>query len=114
LSLGTKNLNMPAEGRERSAEIPPYQEQMQRLAYGQSYPEQTHSPFMQNSGRRDAAAASPRLVTAPPEFLPPKTVADADDDEQGRKGSSIGRRDRRDAYDDVEILPSWRGQYKKK
>jgi uncharacterized protein involved in exopolysaccharide biosynthesis len=114
LSLGTKNLNMPAEGRERSAEIPPYQEQMQRLAYGQSYPEQTHSPFMQNSGRRDAAAASPRLVTAPPEFLPPKTVADADDDEQGRKGPSIGRRDRRDAYDDVEILPSWRGQYKKK
>jgi hypothetical protein len=44
---------------------------------------------------------STRRVTAEPEFLPPKPLAPA-------------RRDRREAYDDVQILPSRRGQYKKK
>jgi hypothetical protein len=44
---------------------------------------------------------SPRRVTAEPEFLPPKLEKPT-------------RRDRRDTFDDVQILPSWRGQYKKK
>jgi hypothetical protein len=36
------------------------------------------------------------------------------DKEHVPAGNSTSRRDRREAYDDVEILPSWRGQYKKK
>jgi hypothetical protein len=43
----------------------------------------------------------PWRVTAEPEFLPPKLEKPT-------------RRDRRDTFDDLQILPSWRGQYKKK
>jgi hypothetical protein len=44
---------------------------------------------------------STRRVTAEPEFLPPKLEEPT-------------RRDSRDAFDDVQILPSRRGQYKRK
>jgi uncharacterized protein involved in exopolysaccharide biosynthesis len=44
---------------------------------------------------------STRRVTAEPEFLPPKLEKPT-------------RRDSRDAFDDVQILPSRRGQYKRK
>lgn len=54
------------------------------------------------------SAIASRLVTAAPEILPPKSAADADEERQK------DRRDRRDPYDDVAILPSWRGQYRKK
>jgi len=50
-----------------------------------------------NSSRKD----STRRVTAEPEFLPPKPEKPT-------------RRERSDAFDDVQILPSWRGQYKRK
>jgi uncharacterized protein involved in exopolysaccharide biosynthesis len=57
--------------------------------------------------------ASPRLVTAPPEFLPPKPVVIEFDKAEARLGESSMRQDRRPAADRVEILPSKRGQYKK-
>jgi succinoglycan biosynthesis transport protein ExoP len=47
-----------------------------------------------------AVADSAGHVFAMPEFLPP--------------GPAVTQRDRRDTFDDVEILPSMRGQYKKK
>jgi uncharacterized protein involved in exopolysaccharide biosynthesis len=50
-----------------------------------------------NGSRKD----STRRVTAEPEFLPPKPLKPA-------------HRDRSEAFDDVQILPSWRGQYKGK
>jgi uncharacterized protein involved in exopolysaccharide biosynthesis len=50
-------------------------------------------------------------VTAQPEILPPTPAAAARGKES--KGNS-DRRDRRDTFDDVEVLPSWRGQYKKR
>jgi hypothetical protein len=53
-------------------------------------------------------------VTAPPEFLPPKSVVEKRETEHSRANNGTSRRDRREPYDDVEILPSWRGQYKKK
>jgi uncharacterized protein involved in exopolysaccharide biosynthesis len=57
--------------------------------------------------------ASPRLVTAPPEFLPPKPVVIEFDHADARVGESSTRQDRRAAADGIEILPSKRGQYKK-
>ena len=58
-------------------------------------------------------AAFPTVVTAQPEILPPKP--DAGPESKGaKKGNSPIRRDRYDTADDIEVLPSWRGQYKKK
>jgi len=57
--------------------------------------------------------ASPRLVTAPPEFLPPKPIAINAGRSDFHLGESHSRQDRRPAYDEVDILPSKRGQYKK-
>ncbi len=65
------------------------------------------------SGAPSAGGASPRLVTAPPEFLPPKPVVLEFDKPEAHVGESSTRQDRRPAADRVEILPSKRGQYKK-
>jgi hypothetical protein len=62
---------------------------------------------------RARTAPSTTLVTAQPEFLPPKSDAEAEG-KAAKKGSTPTRQDRRDSADDVEILPSWRGQYKKR
>ena len=57
--------------------------------------------------------ASPRIVTAQPEFLPPKSVVIEIDKTDAHVGESSTRQDRRAAFDRVDILPSKRGQYKK-
>jgi hypothetical protein len=36
------------------------------------------------------------------------------DKENSALNGGTSRRDRRETYDDVEILPSWRGQYKRR
>jgi len=53
------------------------------------------------------------MVTASPEFLPPKAdvLVPA---RESKPSSKNDRRDRRETFDDVEVLPSWRGQYKKR
>jgi uncharacterized protein involved in exopolysaccharide biosynthesis len=60
---------------------------------------------------RAVGGASPRLVTAPPEFLPPKVVEFNKIDPH--VGESQTRQDRRATSDGVDILPSRHGQYKK-
>jgi polysaccharide biosynthesis transport protein len=59
-----------------------------------------------------ADAASPRLVTAPPEVLPPRPVVIEFDHLEARPGES-SRPDRRPPDDRIATLPSKRGQYKK-
>jgi capsular polysaccharide biosynthesis protein len=49
------------------------------------------------------------MVTAVPEFLPPRKTG-----ETKRDPDAASRRDRRDTLDDVSVLPSWRGQYRRK
>jgi capsular polysaccharide biosynthesis protein len=60
-----------------------------------------------------AQGASPRLVTATPEVLPPKPVVIDVNKLDESKGESSTRQDRRASFDGIEILPSKRGQYKK-
>jgi len=60
-----------------------------------------------------AEGASPRLVTATPEVLPPKPIVIDVDKLDETKGQSSTRQDRRASFDGIEILPSKRGQYKK-
>jgi succinoglycan biosynthesis transport protein ExoP len=60
--------------------------------------------------QRTSVDDSPARVTAAPEFLPPQSADNEDEEDSSR---SAGRRDRRNVYDDdVRILPSSRGQYR--
>jgi uncharacterized protein involved in exopolysaccharide biosynthesis/Mrp family chromosome partitioning ATPase len=109
-SLGMKNLNQAPEPPEQVAEVaPPVEPVHERPAYPHAY-----TPMPQPPVRNDSFYASPTLVTAPPEFLPPKPLVETTDKERSKASAAKGRRDRRDSFDDVEILPSWRGQYKKR
>jgi hypothetical protein len=67
----------------------------------------------EDSERISVGGASPRLITAPPEFLPPRPIVIHVDREGAAAGESSTRQDRRAAYDNIQILPSKRGQYKK-
>ena len=53
------------------------------------------------------------MVTAQPEFLPPRPVVIEFEETDARVGESSTRQDRRTPFDRVEILPSKHGQYKK-
>jgi hypothetical protein len=109
-SLGLKNMHQEEDERELAAEPPPPVEPVrQRQVHTQPY-----APMPQVPPRRESESASPTLVTAPPEFLPPKPLEETAENEHRVNGKSTSRRDRRDTYDDVQILPSWRGQYKRK
>jgi len=141
-SLGQKNVNRPTETWAQEAQAqPPALPPQERAAYARPYtpapvpqerpayahpyapvePPQERPPYARPypppPDRQDRSDPSSTLVTAPPEFLPPKPMVEtteADSDRTWTGGTSAARRDRRDAYDDVDILPSWRGQYKKK
>ena len=68
----------------------------------------------QENAQRNIGGASSRLVTAAPEFLPPKPVVlEFDKAADARVGESSTRQDRRASADGVDILPSKRGQYRK-
>jgi hypothetical protein len=77
-------------------------------AADRAFPQDADKPAPINVG-----GASPRLITAPPEFLPPKSIVINVDKEDAHAGESSTRQDRRAAYDEIEILPSRRGQYKR-
>jgi hypothetical protein len=61
------------------------------------------------SGKGAGKTSGP--VTAAPEFLPPKSVVEEEENSQPRRFRN--RREREINFDDVQILPSWRGQYRK-
>jgi capsular polysaccharide biosynthesis protein len=75
--------------------------------------ERTTSQDADKATALNIGGASPRLVTTPPEFLPPKSIVVNVDRADARAGESSTRQDRRAAYDGIDILPSRRGQYKK-
>ena len=127
---GLKNLNRPhaAETGEVPQAAPPLESLYAPPSVGPSYAEQRResAPPVQEPSVAYAAASSgdlpteisftpsSREVMAEPEFLPPREFIPIrnEDSEQDNEGNA--RRDRRDPYDPVDILPSWRGQYKKK
>jgi len=55
----------------------------------------------------------PNSVKAKPEFLPPRQVVETAEREK-EPPRPVAKRLRWDAPDDVETLPSWRGQYRKR
>ena len=109
--LGLKDLHKDEETRQ--PEAPAATERVkERPAYVHAY-----ASVPDAGGRNRAARSSSALVTATPEFLPPGPKAEKAEKAEKEnlwQNDSAGHRDRRDAYDEVQILPSWRGQYKKK
>jgi hypothetical protein len=69
------------------------------------------TPALATPAASGAANASPGLVTAAPEFLPPRPMVEEAENSQPSRFRN--RRNREDDFDDVQILPSWRGQYRK-
>ena len=111
-TLGLKNLNKEAKPEDEAAESAPQPGRgTERQANARSF---TPVPAQPSPSRSSASGASPILVTAQPEILPPEPSTEKIDKERSWKSKSVARHDRRDAFDDVEILPSWRGQYRKK
>jgi uncharacterized protein involved in exopolysaccharide biosynthesis len=60
------------------------------------------------------ASASKRFVTAQPEFLPPQPIVYTPAVERRSENRGSGGPDRRRADDEVRVLPSKRGQYKRR
>jgi uncharacterized protein involved in exopolysaccharide biosynthesis/Mrp family chromosome partitioning ATPase len=60
------------------------------------------------------ASASPRLVTAQPEFLPPQPIVYTPAADRRSESRASDRPDRRAGDNEVRVLPSKRGQYKRR
>jgi hypothetical protein len=111
-SLGMKHLHMTPETPQQVADLRPSAEPVHaRPAYEHTYA--PYIPVPNPPARRDLAGDTPTRVTAQPEILPP-TPPEEEDKEQPRTSKSESHHDRRDSFDDVDILPSWHGQYKKR
>ena len=89
-SLGLNNPNSARTPETRQEQPPPLHEPQRRREEPVPAQAQALVPYVE----REIPIETARVVTADPEFLPPQT-------ESSRKD----RHDRRDAYDEVEILP---------
>jgi hypothetical protein len=107
--LGVKDRQPAAEAAVKEAEAArPFEPAIDRTDYTRAM---ALTPALATPAGSGAVKISPGLVTAAPEFLPPRpTVEEAENSQPSRFKN---RRDRQDDFDDVQILPSWRGQYRK-
>lgn len=112
VSLGLKSLSKEEEGSEtQSVPEPPADRIIERPVYQEPLPPVTAHAAPQN------AAAAAALVTATPEFLPPRPLVETTEKqtEPESSPSSVAQRPaRRDSNEEIQTLPSWRGQYRKR
>jgi hypothetical protein len=114
-SLGLKNLNKAKEPSvEDEVAVSPVESEPEPAVFAS-----TVVPFHEPIPAPVAPPAVSEVIppvrqTARPELLSPREFVPLNDREQVREAISTIRKDRRDAYDEVQILPSKRGQYKKK
>jgi hypothetical protein len=115
-SLGLKNLGKKAESApDDEVSLPPLKSKQEPTVLTRSFTTFAEPlPASAAPASAGAAIAPARQVTAQPEFLPPREFVPLKDREQDQETASTPRNDRRDAYDDVQILPSRRGQYKRR
>lgn len=107
--LGVKDRQPAAEPAAKEAEAArPIEPAIDRTDYTRTM---ALTPALATPAGGGAANASLGLVTAAPEFLPPRPMAE--EAENSKPSRFRNRRDREDDFDDVQILPSWRGQYRK-
>lgn len=108
VSLGLKSLSKDEEGNgaESVPELPA-NHITERPVYQESLP-----PIPAQT-----AAAAAALVTATPEFLPPRPLVEVTEKEpepDAHPSAAAPRPTRRDSSDEIQTLPSWRGQYRKR
>ena len=113
VSLGLKSLNREAEF--RTQEAAPAEPRYERVAERPVYAEPP-TPMTTAASAPSSTGPASALVTAQPEFLPPKPLVEITEKEPEPDPRPVAapRKNRRDSSDDVETLPSWRGQYRKK
>lgn len=70
------------------------------------YPEQEAEPVPATPVPPAPSSGATHQVTTVPEFLPPR--------KSRWDGEGTGRMERRETVDDVAVLPSWRGQYRRR
>jgi uncharacterized protein involved in exopolysaccharide biosynthesis len=110
VSLGLKSLDKESDFRDREPEAEVrYEREPERTVYAQPFA--SVSPV-----NADAASPSTAAVIAQPEFLPPRPVVEVAEREKepARPVSPPARHERWESMEDVQTLPSWRGQYRKK
>jgi len=107
-SLGIRNLQKEAELRKAYSETEFRSErQGERAVFAQP----ATPPQIASSGQRAVTAE----VTAPPEIIPPRAPSQQGEREKEHSHPVKSPRvSRWDSADDVETLPSWRGQYRKR
>jgi uncharacterized protein involved in exopolysaccharide biosynthesis len=115
---GLKNLN---RNYENEAEVPqalpaPPPPQPQRAPVAEARVPETPLPHVPpvKAPRKVASTPSPRKVMAEPEFLPPREFIPVKSEDAETGEGTDAHHDRRDPFDQVEILPSWHGQYRRK
>jgi len=123
-SIGLKNLGKTRELEQLQAESPfvPVREtkaepeaEIERTVIARTFtPYVEPAPVPPAPVGAKAAGDAPREVTTLPEFLPPKEFVPVRERESARESTSPSRGDRRDAYDELQTLPSRRGQYKRR
>jgi hypothetical protein len=105
VSLGRRSLIEDEDDADEADTEPRFERATVRPAYHQPPPAETEPA---------AAAPAPVRVTAPPEFLPPKPAAEAEKEKEPLRPTPPVPRRERETPDEIQTLPSWRGQYRKK
>jgi hypothetical protein len=107
-SLGIRNLQKEAEPRRSYAETEFRSErQTERAIFAQP---QSHSQVAHSSERTATAE-----VTASPEIIPPRAAMEqVEREKEASRPVKSPRVSHRDSADDLDTLPSWRGQYRKR
>jgi hypothetical protein len=105
LSPGLRGVNKakPLAARGAEAASPVDETPMQRVS------PQSYMPLPRGPAGEDRSAAPPKQ-----ESQSPQASFESEEKEHAWADGENARRDRRDPVDPVQILPSWRGQYKKK
>jgi len=106
--LGLKQMHREGAKREPAPQFAP---RIERAVEGVFYP-RSSAPVPEPVSA-SVASGSPRLVIAQPEFLPPKPVQSASEAEGSVLKGTSNRRDGWTGDEELGILPSRRGQYKK-
>ncbi|MFP5235164.1 MAG: hypothetical protein ACLGSD_04625 [Acidobacteriota bacterium] len=115
VSLGLRSLSKDAELREAETAEPRIARAPERPAERPVYAEPL-APLA-TAAAAEVPMADPVEVVATPEFLPPRPmteIAEKEPEMEQVRPASPARNNRRDSSDDIETLPSWRGQYRKR